>query len=65
MKGYEIISLVILSFPVIILSWRTLFSVKSHGFYRFFSWECIIWIFNLNWDPEENSAMFRNARQHF
>ncbi len=48
MNGYEIISFGILSFPVIILSWRTLFSVKSHGFYRFFSWECIIWIFITN-----------------
>lgn len=35
----------ILSIPVIALSWRTLFNVKSHGFYRFFSWECIIWLF--------------------
>ena len=35
----------ILSLPVIYLSWRTLFVVKSHGFYRFFSWECILWLF--------------------
>ncbi len=48
MNGYEIISFGILSLPVIILSWRTLFSVKTHGFYRFFSWECIIWIFITN-----------------
>jgi protein-S-isoprenylcysteine O-methyltransferase Ste14 len=34
----------ILSVPVIILSWRTLFQVKSHGFYRFFSWECIVFL---------------------
>ena len=35
----------ILSLPVISISWRTLFKIESHGFYRFFSWECIIWLF--------------------
>lgn len=40
---------VILSIPVIILSWRTLFNFRSHGFYRFFSWECIIWLFLSNY----------------
>ena len=39
----------ILSLPVIIISWRTLFNIKSHGFYRFFSWECIIWLFVVNY----------------
>ena len=39
----------ILSVPVIAISWRTLFSIKSHGFYRFFSWECIIWLFVNNY----------------
>jgi protein-S-isoprenylcysteine O-methyltransferase Ste14 len=39
----------ILSIPVIILSWRTLFNIRSHGFYRFFSWECIIWLFTSNY----------------
>ena len=39
----------ILSIPVIVLSWRTLFQVNSHGFYRFFSWECIIWLFVSNY----------------
>lgn len=34
----------ILTLPVIFISWRTLFNIKSHGFYRFFSWECIIWL---------------------
>lgn len=34
----------ILSIPPIVLSWRTLSETKSHGFYRFFSWECIIWL---------------------
>jgi protein-S-isoprenylcysteine O-methyltransferase Ste14 len=34
----------ILSLPIIILSWQTLFDLKNHGFYRFFSWECILWL---------------------
>ena len=39
----------VLSLPVIVISWRTLFNIKSHGFYRFFSWECIIWLFANNY----------------
>ncbi len=39
----------ILSIPLIILSWRTLSDTKSHGFYRFFSWECIIWLLISNY----------------
>ncbi len=39
----------ILSIPVILVSWRTLFNFKRHGFYRFFSWECIIWLFVSNY----------------
>jgi protein-S-isoprenylcysteine O-methyltransferase Ste14 len=32
----------ILSIPIIVVSWRSLFSIKTHGFYRFLSWECIL-----------------------
>ena len=39
----------ILSIPVILLSLRGLSRLKSHGFYRFFSWECIIFIFAANY----------------
>ena len=39
---------VILSFVSLALSWRSLFTVKSHGFYRFFGWECMIWLFSNN-----------------
>lgn len=39
----------ILSIPLVILSWRTLFDTQSHGFYRFFSWECIIWLLVSNY----------------
>jgi len=39
----------VLSMLIIIVSWRTLFNFKSHGFYRFFSWECIVWLFAANY----------------
>lgn len=29
----------------LVVSWRTLFNFRSHGFYRFFSWVCISWLF--------------------
>lgn len=34
----------ILSLPVIIVSWRSLFSLSNYGLYRFLSWECILWL---------------------
>ena len=37
-----------LSIPVIFFSRRTLMNIKSHGLYRFFSWECILWLFANN-----------------
>lgn len=45
----RIIFFVILSLPVIIISWRSLFNTRNHGFYRFFSWECIIWLLVTNY----------------
>jgi protein-S-isoprenylcysteine O-methyltransferase Ste14 len=45
----RLIAFGLLSLPVIYLSWRTLFTIKSHGFYRFFSWECIIGLFVSNY----------------
>jgi len=38
----KVILFIALSLPVIYLSKRSLFDIKSHGFPRFFSWECII-----------------------
>jgi protein-S-isoprenylcysteine O-methyltransferase Ste14 len=35
----EIFIFIILSIPIVIVSWRTFFDIKSHGFYRFYSWE--------------------------
>ncbi len=40
----------ILSVLSISASWRTLSNVKNHGFYRFFSWECIAWLFASNYE---------------
>ena len=39
----------ILCLMIIIVSWRTLFNAKSHGFYRFFSWICMSWLFASNY----------------
>ena len=38
----------ILSIIVVYFSLRNLFSFRSHGFYRFLSWECIAWLFASN-----------------
>jgi protein-S-isoprenylcysteine O-methyltransferase Ste14 len=40
---------IILSIPVILLSWKNLTDVKSHGFFRFFNWECILWLLVSNY----------------
>lgn len=34
----------LLSIPVIILSWQPLLHPKSHGFPRFFAWEGMLWL---------------------
>ena len=39
----------VLSIPLIVISLRTLTSINSHGFYRFFSWEFIIFLFAVNY----------------
>ncbi len=39
---------VILSVPVIFLSRQSIFRINTHGFYRFFNWECILWLFASN-----------------
>ncbi len=45
----RIIIFLILNIPAIVISWRTIFNIRSHGFFRFFSWECIIWLFATNY----------------
>ena len=55
----KVILFIALSLPVIYLSKRSLFDIKSHGFPRFFSWECIIALFVANykfWFVEPLSA---------
>ncbi|MDP4240744.1 MAG: isoprenylcysteine carboxylmethyltransferase family protein [Bacteroidota bacterium] len=39
----------ILSLVIILISRRTLFNIRSHGFYRFFSWECMAWLLASNY----------------
>lgn len=34
----------ILSVPVIVVSLKSLTKIASHGFSRFFAWECIVWL---------------------
>ncbi len=38
----------ILSLALILISRRSLVHVRSHGFYRFLCWECILWLFISN-----------------
>lgn len=38
----------ILSLALILISWRSLARVRSHGFFRLISWECILWLFISN-----------------
>jgi len=45
----RIIVFVVLSIPVIFISWKTIASLRSHGLYRFFSWECIAWLLASNY----------------
>ncbi len=39
---------IILSIPIIIFSRRSLLFPRSHGFYRFLAWECILWLIIVN-----------------
>ena len=41
---FKLIVFGIISVPIIILSWHVIFKPKSHGFFRFFGWECIAWL---------------------
>jgi len=46
----KVILFITLSIPVIFLSRKSLFDVKSHGFTRFFSWECILALLVINYE---------------
>lgn len=56
----NIIIFAILSLPIIYLSWRSLLRPSSHGFPRFFAWECMLWLFIENirfWFADPFSAV--------
>lgn len=40
----KLIAFIVLSLPVIAISWYPLMNRKSHGFYRFFGWEGVLWL---------------------
>ncbi len=40
----KILIFIVLSIPILALSWRPLKSYRNHGFYRFFGWECLLWL---------------------
>ena len=39
----------ILTLLITFISWRTLFNAKSHGFYRYFAWIGMAWLFASNY----------------
>jgi protein-S-isoprenylcysteine O-methyltransferase Ste14 len=45
----RVVFFIALSLPLIYFSKQSLFDIKSHGFPRFFSWECIIVLFIANY----------------
>ena len=40
----SILIFILLSIPIAVISWRSIFSFKNHGLYRFIVWECILWL---------------------
>ncbi|TLN26292.1 isoprenylcysteine carboxylmethyltransferase family protein [bacterium] len=47
---FEWIAFVVASLAIVYISRRSLFKPRSHGFYRFFAWECILALILLNLD---------------
>jgi len=50
----------IISFILIVLSRKTLFFLKSHGFYRFLGWECMAWLLVNNFGYWFNKPLSTN-----
>ena len=44
----QLIAFGIFSILIVWVSWRSIFSLKNHGFYRFMAWEGILWLFVSN-----------------
>ena len=40
----ELLAFGFLSLPLLALSWRSMFSLRRHGLYRFVLFECILWL---------------------
>jgi protein-S-isoprenylcysteine O-methyltransferase Ste14 len=40
----KLLIFLLLSIPIVLVSRRPLKSYRNHGFYRFFGWECLLWI---------------------
>ena len=49
MKIEAFLIFLLISIPIIFISRRTIFRPGSHGFYRFLSWECILWLMANNY----------------
>ena len=45
----KIIFFCILSLPLLVLSCRSLLSLKNHGLYRLVVWECVLWLLIQNY----------------
>ena len=43
-NNMELLAFGLLSLPLLALSWRSMFSLKRHGLYRFVLFECILWL---------------------
>lgn len=37
-----LVAFILVSIPILLISWKSLKNRKSHGFYRFFNWEAIL-----------------------
>jgi protein-S-isoprenylcysteine O-methyltransferase Ste14 len=44
----QLIVLILGSAALVAVSWKSVRNPRSHGFYRFFAWECILGLFILN-----------------
>lgn len=44
LSTYQLIVFAIASIVIIAFSRHVIFKPKSHGFYRFFGWECVVWL---------------------
>jgi protein-S-isoprenylcysteine O-methyltransferase Ste14 len=40
---------ILLSLPILAISRRSLFKIRSHGFYRFFAWESMAFLLSINY----------------